>query len=450
MMLSPVTTRLAGWAAGLRYEALPADIVTLAKHYILDTIGVALLGSPDTSTRMVSDAAGAATTPGDCTVIGTGIRTLPATAALVNAYAAHAMDYDDAQHDCATHISAPVVPAALATAEANHRSGRDLIVAYVVGFEIGCRLGRASYFGGHLHRRGIHPTSYLGHFGAAAAAASIMGFDASAMNRCLGLVSGQAGGLLRSFGTMCKPLNAAHAAQDAVMAAALTARGFTAPENVFDGNGNVFALSGGEADEATLVGELGERYEITRNTVKVYACTAWRNPVVQGMIELTREHGLTAANVTAVTVWACTDVLRLPNYTEARTGLEGKFSTEHAVAVAIVDRAGGVAQFTDARVADAALHPLRKKVTVIEDPAMPAFHIRLRVETTDGRTIDHAVTAQKGGPKNPLTWEEMAAKFTGNAEIVLTRARAAELVERIGRLDAEADVADLLKLCRTA
>ena len=445
-----LTGALSRFCADLRYDDLPADIVTLAKHYILDTLGVALLGSADASTHMVSDAAGAATTPGDCTIVGTATRTLPAIAALVNGYAAHAMDYDDAQHDCATHISAPVLPAALAAAEMQHRSGRDLIVAYVVGFEIGCRLGRAAYFGGHLHRQGIHPTSYLGHFGAAAAAASLMGFDAAAMNRCLGVVSGQAGGLLRSFGTMAKPLNAAHAAQDAMLAAALTARGFTAPDNVFDGKGNVFTLSGGETDVAQLTAELGSRFEISRNTVKVYACTAWRNPVVEGMIEMATRHALDASNVAAVTVWACTDVLRLPDYPEPRTGLEGKFSTAHAVSVAIVDRAGNVAQFTDARVNDAMLESLRKKVTVVEDAEMPAFHIRLRVMTTDGRTLDHAVTAQKGGPKNPLTWDEMAAKFTGNAETVLPASRVAQLVDRIGRLEAEPDVADLLALCRPA
>lgn len=153
------------WIA--RIPALP-----VRRSWAVTTLGVAILGSKQPSTRMLLDASGGSGTD-DATIVGTDSHTSVAVAALVNAYAAHVPDYDHSQYDCGTHMSAPVLPAALAIAEMCHRSGKDLLTGYVAGFELGCRSGRVCRFGNYLQGHGIHPTSFLGHFGAAAAAAKL-------------------------------------------------------------------------------------------------------------------------------------------------------------------------------------------------------------------------------------------------------------------------------------
>ena len=212
------TRRLIEFALGLRYEDLPAEVVAKAKGAILDTLGVTLVGSREPTTQMVALTCVGAGREGDATVLGATARTTPAAAALLNGYAAHTTDYDDSQHPCGTHMSAPVLAATLATAEIHHRTGTETLTGYLAGFELGCKLGRIGDFGRVLQRRGVHPTGFLGRFGAAAAAGRLMSLNAGQMNHTMGIAAGQAAGVIRSFGSMCKAFNAGNAAHDGVQA----------------------------------------------------------------------------------------------------------------------------------------------------------------------------------------------------------------------------------------
>jgi len=444
-----LTERISRYCIELKYEALPPEVVLEGKKGLLDTLGVTLIGSLEPATRMMLEATGSAHDKGEATVIGTGVRTAAPAAALVNGYGAHAIDYDDTQHGAATHMSAPVVSAALVAAEIAHRPGKELLLAYTAGFELGCKLGRAGGFGTHLHHRGVHPTSFLGHFGAAVAAGRLLGLDVTRLRRNLGIVGGQAAGLMCSFGTMCKPINSAYAAQDAIIAARLAAQGFTGPEDIFTCKDDIFSVAGGATDPEALVGTLGQPFELMRNTFKVYACTGWRNPLVESMILLATTHDLKPADVKKITVWASTEALRLPDYLEPRTGLEGKFAVTHAAAVSFTDRAGGVRQFTDERVADPAIIALRQKVALEEDKKLVPFQLRVAILTNDGRTFEHFVPSQKGGPGNPMSWDEIADKFRGNASMVLPPENVERLVAQVKDIEGVKDSAELLRLCRT-
>lgn len=140
--------------------------------------------------------------------------------------------------------------------------------------------------------------------------------------------------------------------------------------------------------------------------------------------------------------------MRLPNYPEPRTGLEGKFSTEHAAAVALVDRAGGIEQFTDERVVDPALAELRRRVTVEADEGLGPWQIRVFVHTADGRKLSHFIPAQKGDPRNPLSWDDLVAKFRANALAVLPEGQVDRLTLMVRDLEAVGDNAELMRLCR--
>jgi len=373
----------------------------------------------------------------------------PTVAAAVNGYGAHALDYDDTQHKVGTHMSAPVIPAALVMAVMFHRSGRDLLTAYVAGFEVGCRLGRAARFATHLSRRGIHATGYLGHFGAAAATGKLSGLDGLRMRRAFGIAAGHASGILKSFGTMGKAQNAGNAAQNAVLAVLLAAKGFTGPEEIFDGEQNIFSLCGGQTNPEELFEGLGQQFEITSNTLKVFACAGWRNPIVEACMLLAANHKLLPTGIKIVNVAACKDVMHLPNYPQPRTGLETKFSAEYAAAVALTDGAGGVRQFSDERVADPVLMELCRKVKLEFDEGLAPYQIRVTIHTTDGRELSHFIACQKGDHLNPLSWEELVTKFRANAAAVLPQEQVEKLIAMIGDLEAVDDVAALTRLCRS-
>ena len=444
-----VTRRIAEFCVALKYEDLPSAAVEDAKKAVLDWLGVALVGSREESTRIVSGACVDLGEPtGTATLLGTGAQTSPAVATLVNGLAGHALDYDDVQHRCGVHMSAPVLPVALMLAETRQRSGKDLLTAYVAGFEVGCRLGRAARFGNYLHMHGIHPTGFLGHFGAAAAAGKLLRLNTLQMQRNLGIVAGKAAAMMRSFGTMCKPLNAGNAAQDGLFTAMLAQAGLTGPEDIFEGEHNIFSITGGHTDAHELVRALGEEYEITHNTFKAYACTGWRNPIAEAAILLATTHALQPGDVKKMHVLVYSDMMRLPDKPEPRTGLEGKFSVAHVCAVALTDRAAGIAQFTDQRVADSRLAALRRRVTFEASAEMDRYQARMLIETTDGRQFNHFVPVPKGDHLRPMSRDELVAKFRANALVVLPPEQVERLTAVLWDLEAVGDVAELMRLCR--
>ena len=443
-----LTDVITDFTLGFRFEDLAPDVLAEARRCFLDTLGVALVGFSEPATQMMLRVSGAEACGGSVTILGADIRSTPLLAALVNGYAAHALDYDDTQHRVGTHMSAPVVAAALALAEVEHRSGRDLLTAYIVGFEVGTRLGRAASFARHLGRLGIHATGYLGHLGAVAATGRLTGLDAVQMRRGFGIAAGHASGLRSSFGTMGKAQNAGNAAHNAVLSALLAREGFTGPEQILDGDRNLFSVCGAATDPGEMIEGLGHEFEITKNTLKIFACAGWRNPIVEASIRLADAHDLQPGDIEKVNVWAWTDLEHLPNYREPRTGLESKFSAEHAAAVALIDRAGGVAQFADDRVADPVLAKLRSKVELGFDETLGPYQIRAEIETRQGNKVSHFVPSQKGDHANPLTWDELLVKFKANTSRVLPPENVDTLVDMITNIDTLEDVNQLTRLCR--
>ena len=443
-----ITKKIADFTLNLKFEALPPEVITEAKNGILDTLGVALVGSTEEPTQILLRASTNSRDLGEATVLGTPTLATPTVAALINAYAAHLLDYDDTQHYVGTHMSAPVVPAALASAEMLHRSGKDLLTAYVAAFEVGCRLGRAGGFADHLLKCRFVASAVLGVIGAATAAAKLMDLDSLKMRRSFGLAAGHAAGFTMSFGTMAKAQNLGNAAQNGLLSALLAREGFTGPEEIFDGDKNIFSLYGGQTDVDALFGDLGQKFEMTTNTRKIFACAGWRNPIIEASIFLADTHALQPKDIKNVKVSACKEVQHLPNYPAPRIGLEAKFSAQYAAAVALVDRAGGVAQFTDERAADPALAQLTSKVTLEYDEALGPFQIRVAISTHDGRELSHFVPIQKGKYLNPMSWEELATKFRANAVTALPQGQVETLTAMIRNLENLEDVAELMRLCR--
>src|SRR5437667_9684600 len=230
-----------------------------AARALLDTIGVMLAGASESAAASVQQVVAQESSGLQCSVLGTGLRTSATNAALANGTAAHAHDYDDMCFVSLAHPSAPLVAAALAVAELDGRPGRGLLDAYVVGFELEARLGRA--MNPRHYQRGWHCTSTIGTIGAAAAAARLLDLDEAAAGHALAIAASEACGLKENFGTMVKPLHAGLAARNGVLAALLGRAGMTAAAGALIGpQGFVKAMDGERAPSVDeLCAELGTR-----------------------------------------------------------------------------------------------------------------------------------------------------------------------------------------------
>src|SRR5215469_13354015 len=220
-----LTRTLAERACAVSYDALPEPVRELARQCVLDYLGVGLAGADDQLVCILLDELSEAGGTAQAGVIGHGARLPVGAAALVNGAIAHALDYDDVNLAMPGHPSVAILPALLALAEEKQASGKAVIAAFVAGYETCCRIGMAMRPGHYT--RGFHATGTVGGFGAAAACAHLLGLDAEATARALGIAGTQSAGLKSQFGTMCKPFHAGRAAQTGLLAARLAARGFS-------------------------------------------------------------------------------------------------------------------------------------------------------------------------------------------------------------------------------
>jgi len=299
----------------------PAAARATAARAFVDTLGVTLAGATEPaacSVRRVIEPHAA----GRCRVFGTALRVSAEQAALANGTAAHALDYDDMCFVSLAHPSAPLVAAALAAAETIGASGRTVLDAYIVGFEIEGRLGRV--MNPRHYQRGWHCTSTLGTIGAAAAAARLAQLDSVACGHALAIAASEASGLKENFGTMVKPLHAGLAARNGVVAAQLARAGMTASEAAIEGPQGFLAAMDSEHQALGAHGaDLGRRWEIldTGITVKLYPSCAGTHPTLDALLDLRRRERLTRDEVESIEVGVDPIVPTILIYDRPATGL---------------------------------------------------------------------------------------------------------------------------------
>src|SRR5215471_5403127 len=307
----------------------PAEARRRAATALCDTVGVILAGAPESAADIIRRTV-VEESRGNCRVLGTAGRASAGDAALANGVAAHAHDYDDMCFVSMAHPSCALVPASLAAGELTGASGSAVLDAYVVGFEIECRLGLVMN-PKHYHERGWHCTSSIGTLGAAAAAARLFKLDVSSTVHALGIAASLACGLKENIGSMVKPLHAGIAARNGVTAARLAKAGFTASEQSIEGPQGYLVVMDSQKPPAALVdaiADLGSRWEIldTGVTVKLYPSCAATHPPLDALLGLVRQHAITADAVESIDVEVDTMTPRLLIYPRPSTGLEAKFS----------------------------------------------------------------------------------------------------------------------------
>ncbi len=438
-----LTAALAEFVAGTAAGDLPASARERAALCALDWFACALGGSREELTRAIADTAAALGGAPQATVVGGGRRASVIHAALINGAAANALDYDDMHVGMFGHPSGPVFAAALAVAEWEGASGADLALAAILGIDVECRLGNAVNPAHYYH--GWHATGTLGHFGAAAACARLLGLDADQTRHALGLAGAQAAGIRQSLGTMARPLHTGKAAADGILAALLAQRGFAGPGAVIEGpEGFMACFAPGWRPEPVTDG-LGKTFEIERVLFKRYAACFETHAALNGLLRLRARHGLRPDQVRAITARVYPHTLQMAARENPRTGLEAKLSLQYCAAVALAEGRVGEAEFSEAMLARDDLRALAGRVRGHAEPGFPITQAEVTVATADGAELSERVDLLAGEDGGNLE-RELRAKFRALAAPVLGGEGAERLEAALLDLEAADSVASLMEL----
>ncbi len=468
-----ISATLARFCTQTRWQDVPAIVQHEAKRALVNFFATALAGSRD----LALDAAVAVFArlrSGDgCHLIGRAGdrgRTDMLHAASLNAMAGNVHDYDDTHLPTIIHPTAPVAPALFALAQTRAVSGADLLLAFVLGVEVECRLGNA-ISPGH-YQRGWHITSTCGVFGAAAACARLLKLDATQTLWALGNASAQAGGLVETLGTMAKSIGVGNAASNGLLSALLAAQGFSGPAQPIEGVRGFLRVTGDAPDFASVVEGLGERWELSNNTYKPYPCGVVLNPVIEACLALhgtLGSEGETAGKAVAGAAPAAgvspavarmqvlDQVQRIeltghPLLRErtdrpgVQSGRASQVSAQHAVAVSLLLGRAGLDEFSDACVANAALCALGSKLVFIDDGSCSVESATLTLRLHGGRSMQHHVAAAKGSLAAPLTDADLAKKMHTLAVWSQSGCAPAPLLDALWTLDHCADAGAIMPL----
>lgn len=414
-------------------DDVPEPARTCARQMILDWFGCALAGSREPLAGILRDEL--ATDAGAATVVGTDRRAPVPHAALVNGATGHALDYDDTNTVGGFHPSAPVLPAALAIAEVDGRSGADLLTAFIVGVEVGSRYGAA--MGREHYDKGWHTTSSIGVLAATAAVAWLLELDHEQFGYAMGLAASQAAGVRANFATMTKPFHAGYAAERGLLSARLAARGFVANPAAFEGDaGLVHAAGTGEVHESADPG-----WVVTRTLFKYHAACHGTHAAIESARQLLAD--LEPASVRKAVVVVSPETADVCRIDRPASGLELKFSLPATVALTLLgEDTADPATFTDERSRDEAMLALAGRVAVRASADVGPTAAVLRVETG---SADREASFDIGTPEPDLAVQEqrLRRKFELLAKPVVGP-RTAQLAERFLAVQSAPRIADLL------
>lgn len=465
--MNPVTSRnpeytreLVEFLHGLRPEALPEAVRDRGCYFLLDYLAVTLRGSREESARAVQRAverlapSGAAS--GRCTVIGTAIRTLPAYAALANGCASHGIEQDDTHSGGSIHLGTTMFSAALALAETIPGiTSSEFLTAVTAGYEMAARIAMAVQPKQH-YALGFHPTQTCGVFGAAVTASKLLGLSAERMLAAVGIAGSMAAGSMEFLadGAWTKRIHPGLAARNGMEAALLASEGFIAPVRILEGrDGFLHGYSRRPAPDL-LTERLGEGFEILRTSVKPHACCRYMQGPIDAILQIVKEHAIDPEQIRAMEVavlaagWEIVAEPRKQKYAP-QSVVDAQFSMPFGAAVAALRGAAGLDEFTPEQIHSPQMRKMMGKVVLVKDDRLEEnfpreWPARVIIRLQDGREFEQFILYPKGDPENPLSWEEMAAKFRSLAGSLLPPERCEEILGCF----ASAAPSDLARLCR--
>ena len=440
---SKITHQLAQFIVDSRYEDLPSDVVKEASRGIINCLGCAIGAAQHDTVQFALAAFEPFFGAPQAQIWGRSERADILHAALLNGISTHVLDFDDT-HFRAVHPSAPVLPAVFALAEWRQLSGQELVHAYVLGVETEIRIA-LSVFPEH-YDRGWHITGTAGIFGAAAAIGKLLKLNVEQMTWALGIAATQSSGLREMFGTMCKSFHPGHAAQGGLAAALMAQRGFTSSVRALEAKRGFGQVMSSRFDPAVIIGDLGKQYEISKNMYKPFACGLVVHAVIDACLKLRKQHQLKAEEIASIHATVGPLVLELTGIKSPKTGLEGKFSVYHAMAVAIIYGAAGEDQFSTEVVCNPAIEKLRSLIEVKVDPQVRKLEGYVTIVLQNGQRLDCHVSDALGSLVHPMSDEDLENKFKGLTSKVLSVEATCQLLGQcwdVAQLD---DISPLMRL----
>ncbi len=442
---------LAHYVLSLDYISIPEMVIQRVKRSILDTLGVVIAGAStsigNSITRYVSSLGGSQ----ESTVIARHVKCPAPLAALANGTMAHALDYDDSSISLSGHPSASVLPAALAVGEAKHVSGKELLTALVAGYEIACKIGKAS--NPEHFDRGFHPTSTLGVFGAAIASGRILGLSVSQLAQALGIAASLSSGLQGNFGTLTKPLHAGWAAQNGIVACLLAEAGLTSSESILEGSRGFFeAYVGKRIDPFQIRDRLGNPFELMDPgfTYKLFPTCSRTQAAISGILDLLEDHQISREMIDSVKCGTDDRAHEILIFHTPKTMDEGRFSMEFCLALAIVQRNVRMGDFSEQRLRDPQILELMRRIKMFVDPEILSLGydkrsaVSIRLKLIDGGEYK-TISYPKGFVENPITDQDLISKYEDCAGVILTRESVKRSLEGVLKLEELDRVNDLIQ-----
>jgi 2-methylcitrate dehydratase PrpD len=440
------TRKLAEFLSKTSYQDIPVSVRDHAKLCILDCLGVTIAGAREEIAAILVNFAQEMGGKEEATIIGKGVKTNVLLASLVNGALSHVLDFDDVHVPSATHPSVNVLPPTLAVAESKKLSGKDLLTAFILGFEAEARVGMAT--GLTHYDRGWHSTATIGHFGAAAGVGKLLNLTPAQMVNALGMAGTQAAGIRQMFGTMCKPFHPGKAGMNGVIAAYLAAKGFTSTPDVIEGKGGFLEIYSDNPQPEKILAGIGEGYQILATGFKLHASCRGTHATIDGMKIIREEMGkVNSEDIEEIQLEVPKITFQAAAKQEPRTGLEGKFSIYYCAALALLEGVASEDKFTNEKVNDPQLVALREKVKTNLNENLGVFEAKITVKMKDGKTYHRHILAPKGEPENPANFAELEDKFKSLAALVIPGENTEQLVEKIKHLENVTDVKEIVALC---
>lgn len=432
-----IVERLAEYAVQERERSLPSYVLHHAKRAVIDWFACLLPGAIEAPAKHILEALRDEVGVGKAHIYGTALRASIRTAALINGTASHTIEFDDIFRDALYHPGAPVISAALAAAQAKDADGLDLLKAIIVGYEVSTRVGVAVQ---PSHYRYWHTTGTIGTIGAAAAVASIYQLDKIRMAHALATSATMAAALQQAFRSdaMSKPLHAGHAAEAGALAAMIAGHDFTGALDVLEGEAGFGAGMSAGANWNCATEDLGNLYNIEKMTFKNHGCCGHCFASIDAVLALRPCFDI--AEIKKITVATYKAAIDVTNRRMVKTAFDGRFSTPFTVSTALVHGSVRLNAFTPERLQDSTVQALMGLVEMVVDPGCDAgFPVRrssfVTIELRDGSLFQHLQQTRRGDPDDPLSDEELAAKYLELTSPILKEEKAQRLLQQLLRLD---------------
>jgi 2-methylcitrate dehydratase PrpD len=437
------TASLAQFIADCSYDTLPPAVTDAAKIAIMDGLAVTVAGSLQSLSTIIADYTRELGGSPDASVVGQGFKTNAPSAAFANGVFGHCLDFE-IQGFPPTHGTSSCLPAALALGESLQVSGKDIIAAYVLGWEVQGRMRAAS---AHATNPAYHPPGLVGPLGAAAASAKVLKLDAAQTHMALGIAASRTGGLTANTGTMVKSTHPGNAARMGAEAAMLARAGFTATENILETpNGFADALFQGDVHWDLLTDGLGTTYRLLDPGFHIKRFPAqihMQNPT-EAVLELRDKHALNPEQVQSLQLHTGS---RGHSGSLPRSGLDGKFSLEYCAAAALLDGKVDIGTFTDERRFAPDMEAFLDKVQV--EPGAPSVdQTTATAQLKDGTSVSETVEAYSGAASRPMSRERRLHKVRYCLGLVMAEADTESLIVQLDALEQVADVAALMGAMR--